>query len=93
MAEDMIDSNPDAVSLDEWIVATLALAAATPPVSTDAADLTIDTINALRKVRPAVAAVAETHGLTLDQPVGVPAAVRIVAEAGVFVAAELAVTR
>ncbi|KAA9110381.1 hypothetical protein [Microbacterium rhizomatis] len=87
MSDLNVTDPPDSISVEELIIGHLCIAAAELEPLTRA-DLMIETIDTWRKVWPAAEAVAQVHGVTITEPVGIVAASSILAEAGVFIKAE-----
>lgn len=93
MTELEISNNPDATTVEEVVVAYLAVAASNPGTESEASALAVETIEAWRKLRLVCGAVAAAYGVTMSQPIGWEPAHRVFAEATPYLQAELAATR
>jgi len=76
-----VSNDPGALSVEEVAIATLVIAATTPPVYGTPSALANEAVDTWRVVYPHLRTVAAGHGLTLTQPVGWPAASQVLAEA------------
>lgn len=73
--------NPASTTVEECLVAYVAVAAATGAVQRDPGALAADTIRAWRAMLPGVTTVAAAHSVTLTEPVGWDAAYALLVEA------------
>ncbi|MCM3614607.1 hypothetical protein M3672_09175 [Microbacterium enclense] len=88
----LLSDDPAALSVEEVAIATLVIAATTPPVTSTPGDLANEAVDTWRVVYPLLRTAAAGHGLTLTQPVGWPAASQVLAEANAQIPTETETT-
>lgn len=88
-----LSDDPTALSVEEVAIATLVIAATTPPVTGTPSTLANEAVDTWRVVFPLLRGVAASHGLTLTQPVGWPAASQVLAEANAQIPTETEFSR
>ncbi|MGN7969115.1 hypothetical protein [Microbacterium sp. 22296] len=83
-----VSDDPAALSVEEVAIATLVIAATTPPITGTPSALANEAVDTWRVVYPLLRTIAASHGLTLTQPVGWPAASQVLAEANAQIPTE-----